>query len=96
MIDHETSLPVLQRTASQEDGVAQAIAAIVVITRREWLSPASGPPVTGDAAANRARIAHPLIRFAVDAKRAGAWRARAARQGWLQSVERVADPESAG
>ncbi|HUX25247.1 MAG TPA: hypothetical protein VMV87_11585 [Burkholderiales bacterium] len=96
MIDQETSLPVPQRTASQRDGVAQAIAAIIVITRREWLSPVSGPPVSGDAAVDRARIAHPLIRFALDAKRAGAWRARAARQGWLQSVERIADPERAG
>ena len=95
MIEQETSLPVPQATASQNDGVAQAIAAIIVITRREWLAPASGPAVYGDVAVNSARIAHPVIRFALDAKRTSAWRARAARQGWLQSAEPIADPESA-
>jgi len=96
MIEQKTSLPFRRRATQQKDDIARAIAAIIVITRREWLSPVSGPPVSGDAAVDRARIAHPLARFALDAKRAGAWRARAARQGWLQSVERIADPESAG
>jgi len=96
MIDQETSLPFIQGTASQQDGMADAIAAIIVITRREWLSPASVALVPGDATVNRAGTAHPLIRFALDGKRAGAWRARAARQSCLQSVENMADPESAG
>jgi hypothetical protein len=96
MIDQKTSLPVVQGTASQQDGMADAIAAIIVITRREWLSPASGALAPGDATVNHASTAHPLIRFALDGKRAGAWRARAARQRWLQSVENIADPESAG
>jgi hypothetical protein len=96
MIDQETSFPVTQGTASQQDGIADAIAAIIVITRREWLSPARVALVPGDATVNRAGTAHPLIRFALDGKRAGAWRARAARRRWLGSVENIADVESAG
>jgi hypothetical protein len=95
MIDQETNLPIPDRTPAQSDGIGQAIAAIIAITRREWLSqgPASAAP---DAVAtDRARIAHPLVRFALDAKRTGAWRARAERQAWLQSAERFENTDRA-
>lgn len=96
MIDQDTSLLFMQGTASQRDGMADAIAAIIVITRREWLSQASGALAPGDATVNRAGTAHPLIRFALDGKRANAWRARAARRRWLRCVDSIADPKSAG
>lgn len=53
-----------------------AIEAIIEITRREWMSQGSAFPTIGEAAADRPRFAHPLIRFALDAKRSNAWRAR--------------------
>jgi hypothetical protein len=96
VIDQKTNLPVPARTdrkAPQNDDVGQAIAAIIAITRREWMSPGGGSPATDETVANCARSAHPLIRFALDAKRISTWRARADRQGLLQSVDRFANPD---
>jgi hypothetical protein len=95
MIDQELNLPVPHRTAPQNGGVGQTIAAIIGITRREWMSPGRGSPATDETEANRARYAHPLITFALDAKRSNAWRARAERQGWLRSVERLESSDRA-
>lgn len=92
MIDQETDIRVadridrLERMAQPAD-VGQVIAAIIATTRREWMSPGRGSPATDEAAVNRAGSAHPLIRFALDAKRISIWRARADRQGLPQSVE---------
>lgn len=89
MIDQEMNLPVRDRTAPRSDGIGQAIAAIVAITRREWMAQGLAPAAPDEVAADRARYAHPLIRFALDAKRSSAWRARAERQGWLRSVDQL-------
>ena len=95
MIDQEMHLPVRDRTAPHNDGIGQAIAAIIAITRREWMAQGLAPAAPDEAAADRARYAHPLIRFALDAKRSSAWRARAERQGWLHSVERLESSDRA-
>ena len=89
MIDQEMNWPVRDRTAPQNDGIGQAIAAIIAITRREWMAQGLAPAAPDEVAADRARYAHPLITFALDAKRSSAWRARAERQGWLRSVDRL-------
>jgi hypothetical protein len=92
MIDQQTDIRVadridwLKRMAQPAD-VRQVITAIIATTRREWMSPSRGSPATDEAAGNRAGSAHPLIRFALDAKRVSVWRARADRQGLPQSVE---------
>ena len=93
MIDQEVNWPVRDRPAPCNDGIGQAIAAIVAITRREWMAQGLAPAAPDEAAADRARYAHPLIRFALDAKRSSAWRARAERQGWLRSVEQLESSE---
>ena len=96
MIEQKMNLPVptgADRTAAQSDDVGQAIAAIIAITRREWMSPGRGAPATDETVANHARSAHPLIRFALDAKRISMWRARADRQELPQSVDRFANPD---
>ena len=95
MIDQEMRLPVWDRAAPHNDGIGQAIAAIIAITRREWMARGFAPAASDEAAADRARYAHPLIRFALDGKRSSAWRARAERQGWLQSVERLESSDRA-
>ncbi len=61
---------------AQRTDVGLNIAAIIAITRREWMSQGGVPPARGEAAADRPRLAHPLIRFALDAKRSNGWRAR--------------------
>jgi hypothetical protein len=94
MIEQKMNLPVptrTDRTAPQNDDVGQAIAAIIAITRREWMSPEPGSPANDETVSNRARSAHPLIRFALDAKRRSSWRARIGRQGWIQSVVQFAE-----
>jgi hypothetical protein len=96
MIEEKMNLPVLtrtDRTAPQNDDVGQAIAAIIAITRREWMSPGCGSPATDETVANHARSAHPLIRFALDAKRISTWRARADRHELPQSLERFTHPD---
>ncbi len=96
MIDQETDIRVayridrLERMGRPVD-VGQVIAAIIATTRREWMSPGPGSPAIDAAAVNRAGFAHPLIRFALDAKRISAWRARADRHELLQSTERLTD-----
>jgi hypothetical protein len=92
MIDQELNFPVRGPTAPRNNGIGQAIAAIIAITRREWMAQGLAPD---EVAADRARYAHPLIRFALDAKRSSAWRVRAERQGWLQSVERLESSDRA-
>ena len=93
MIDQELNWPARDRTAPRNDAIGQAIAAIVAITRREWMAQGLAPVTPDEAAADRARYAHPLIRFALDAKRSSAWRARAERQGWLRNVEQLESSE---
>jgi len=92
MIDQEMDLPVAGRVARLTD-VGQTIAAIIATTRREWMSQGRASPAPDESAADRARLAHPLIRFALDAKRSSSWRARADRQERIQSVERFADQD---
>ena len=89
MIDQEMNLPVRDRTAPHNDGIRQATAAIISITRREWMAQRLAPAAPDEVAANRARYAHPLIRFALDAKRISVWRARAERQGVARSRRAV-------
>ncbi len=96
MIEQKMNLPIptgADRTAPENDDVGQAIAAIIAITRREWMSPGCGSPATDETVANHARSAHPLIRFALDAKRISNWRARADRHGLPQSLERFTHPD---
>jgi hypothetical protein len=95
MIDQEMHLPVRDWTAPHNDGIGKAIAVIIAITRREWMAQGLAPAARDEAAADRARYAHPLITFALDAKRSNAWRARAERQGWLRSVERLESSDRA-
>ena len=96
MIDQEMNLPApgslepsdrLVRTAD----IGQALAAVLATTRREWMSPRPESPAPDEAAVNRVRFAHPLIRFALDAKRSNSWRARIGRQAWIQSVVQLAE-----
>lgn len=89
MIDQEMNSPVRDRNAPRNDAIGQALAGIVAITRREWMAQGRAPAAPDEVAADRARQAHPLIRFALDAKRSSAWRARAERQGWLRSVDQL-------
>lgn len=58
----------LSRTARTVD-MERAIAAIVATTRREWMSPRPASHAAEASAAKRARLAHPLIRYSLDAKR---------------------------
>ena len=81
MIDQEMEWPIAgrlrpaQRKAQLTD-VGLSMAAIIAITRREWMLQGSVSPALDEAAVNRPRFAHPLVRFALDAKRSNAWRAR--------------------
>lgn len=96
MIDQEMGVPVPvrldrpQRPARPAD-MAQALAAIIVITRREWMSRCAASPAPDDAVVKRGRFAHPLIRFALDEKRSTAWRARIGRQTSMQNVVPLAE-----
>jgi hypothetical protein len=68
MIEQETDLPLADRM-ERPTGMRQTLAAIIAITRRDWLpqehaSPASDRPVD-----NRARCERPLSRLALNAKR---------------------------
>jgi len=99
MIDQEMDLPVAKRLERSERldrmalpaDIGQAAAAIIAITRHEWMSQGHVSPAPDDTTVNRTHFAHPLLRFALDAKRSSAWRARASRQGRTQSAERFPD-----
>lgn len=102
MFDQETNAPArLLRPdrGAQSADIAQAIAAILATTRREWTSQDT-ESCRPDAAGGRQRIAHPLIRFALDAQRSNAWRARIGRRAWIRSVAKLAGldrtPEGTG
>ncbi len=86
MIDQEMNWPVRDRAVPHNDGIGKAIASIIAVTRREWMAQAPAPD---DGAADRARYVHPLIWFALDAKRSSGWRARAERQGWLLGADQL-------
>ena len=96
MIDQEMDSPIperldrLERLARPAD-IEQALAAIVATTRREWMSAQPSAQAPDDTTVKRARFAHPLIRFALDAKRSTAWRLRVGRQAWIQSVVQFAE-----
>ncbi len=90
MIDQETDLPGAGRTARLSDA-GKTIATIIATTRREWMSQGRTSPAPDESAANRARLAHPLIRFSLDPKRNSSWRARADAQARIQEVERTVD-----
>ena len=66
MIDQEMDLPVaerldrLDRMARPAD-IGQTIAAIIAITRREWMSQGHASPAPDETAPNRTRFAHPLF-----------------------------------
>lgn len=79
----------LSRPARPVD-MEQAVAAIVAITRREWMSPRSVKADGDDATVNRPRSAHPLTRFSLDAERHIAWRARIGREAWVRNVVQFA------
>jgi hypothetical protein len=81
MIDQEMEWPIAGRLGPAErkaqlTDVGLTIAAIIAITRREWMLHGRVSPALDEAAVDRPRFAHPLIRFALDAKRGNAWRAR--------------------
>lgn len=97
MIDQEMDIPAPERLArldpSARPDMAQALAAIIATTRCEWTSAGTASPAADAPAVNHDRLAHPLIRFALDAKRIGTWRARIGRQRWIQSVVQLAQLE---
>ncbi len=95
MIDQEMDLPVPKRGGrlARPADIEQALAAIVATTRREWMSREPASPVPDETVVKRARFAHPLIRFALDAKRSTTWRARIGRQAWIQSVVQLAESD---
>ncbi len=89
MIDQNIRRLALGRRDQNAD-IERIIAAIISTTRRAWQSPVSDPRTHSRNDANWNRLAHPLIRFALDPKRINAWRARIDRQAPLQSLERLA------
>jgi hypothetical protein len=97
MIDQEMDFPVADRVhrVGRPTDARQTIAAIIATTRREWLSQKRASPAATEVALDRPRLAHPLVRYAFDSKRSSSWRARADRQGRIQTVERLADPDCA-
>jgi hypothetical protein len=95
MIDQEMDWPASERLARLDQltrrvDMAQALAAIIATTRRDWMSPVTASSAPDGTAVSRGRLAHPLIRFALDAKRGSVWRARIGRQRWIQSVVQLA------
>jgi hypothetical protein len=95
MTDRETDLPAPERLGrpARPADIEKALAAIVATTRREWMSQEPAPPAPDDTVVKRARLAHPLVRFALDAKRSTVWRARIGRQAWIRSVVQFAELE---
>ena len=71
MIDQEMDLPVAERLdrMGRPADIGQTVAAIIAITRREWMGQGQASPAPDETAVNRPRFAHPLFRFALDAKR---------------------------
>jgi hypothetical protein len=71
MIDQEIDLSVAERMErrSRPADIEQAAAAIIATTRREWMSQGHASPAPDESALNCARFTHPLLRFALDAKR---------------------------
>lgn len=96
MRDQESHAPVrgqltcFERRARPAD-MGLALDAIIATTRRQWASPLPAVPAAAKGSVIRVRFAHPLIRFALDAKRSSSWRARIGRQAWIQSVVELAE-----
>jgi hypothetical protein len=76
MIDQEMKLPFadrpdgLDRTAWPAD-MAKTIAAIIAVTRSEWMSQGQASPALDEMETDRARIVHPQFGLALDAKQTG-------------------------
>ena len=89
MQDQETKLIVAVRSdrAARPADLAQAAAAIIATTRRAWLSQEGEGQRRDEAGTKRLALAHPLVRFALDEKRTGSWRARVTRLKRGASVE---------
>lgn len=97
MTDQQFDFPLAERsdrTARPADP-GQTIAAVIAVTRREWISPRPAMPAPEETVLKRARFAHPLVRYIFDSKRNSSWRARVERQGREHSAEQYADPERA-
>jgi hypothetical protein len=96
MLDQELDAPVrgrltrLERRAQPAD-FGRALAALIATTRREWASPLPDAPPAAKCSVTHLRFAHPLIRFALDARRGNSWRARIGRLAWIQSVVEPAE-----
>jgi len=83
-------LTCVEQSARRAD-IGKAADAIIEATRRAWASPPLEAPEASTGSVIHVRFAHPLIRFALDAKRSNSWRARIGRQAWIQSVVRLAE-----
>ena len=70
MIEQKTPFPAAghARGAGRPADASQAVAAIIAITRREWLAQGGDARAPAAAAAGRPQPAPPSIRFAPDAK----------------------------
>jgi len=89
MIDQNIQFPASGRVEQNADMV-QIIAEVISTTRRAWLSRKCEPPEQDSSKVNRNRLAHPVIRFALDPKRIDAWRARVGRQALAQTAKQPA------
>ncbi|MBE0620446.1 MAG: hypothetical protein IH605_07640 [Burkholderiales bacterium] len=97
MTDQKRAVPAADRAdrSARPTELRQTIAAVIAVTRREWISQMPAMPAPEETALKRARFAHPLVRYIFDSKRNSSWRARVGRQGRKQSAERFADPDCA-
>ena len=68
MIDQNMHFLVAGRMDPLND-IGQNLAAIIATTRREWMSQGHASPAPDESALKCARFTHPLLRFALDAKR---------------------------
>ena len=68
MIEQETDLPLADRMQRLTD-LGHTLAAIIAITRRDWLPQEHAFPASEETVVDRARCEHPLSRFALNAKR---------------------------
>ena len=79
-----------------EIDMAQSGAAIVATTRRLWLAPQDRGSERYDGGAKRLALVDPLVRYALDAKRADAWRARIDRIRRIAQVRGGEEPPHGG
>ncbi len=70
MIEQKTQFPIAGQAdrAGRPADARQAVAAIIAVTRREWLAQGRAAHASAEAAARRPRPAQPSIRFAPGAK----------------------------